>query len=220
MVTRSVVFAEGEYYHLYNRGVDKRTIFQNHSDYERFRELLYLSNSKDLINVRDIKGSQQDIYSYLRTDPQVAIGAYCLMPNHFHILLTPLVPGGVSKFMNKISTSYSMYFNKRYDRSGRLFEGSFKARQAGNDVYLKYLFSYIHLNPVKLLQSDWKENGIRDGLEAWHFATGYNYSSLADYLGSDRNESRILDSALFPHYFRNQSDLKSELLEWITFDPG
>ena len=90
MVTRYLKFAEGEFYHVYNRGTDKRVIYNDQADYRRFQELLYLSNSTNPINIRDVKKQHQQIYDFEKDDVLVAIGAYCLMPNHFHILLTPL----------------------------------------------------------------------------------------------------------------------------------
>ena len=84
------------------------------------------------------------------------------MPNHFHILVKEKIENGISKFMGKLTTGYSMYFNKRYDRTGSLFQGVFKSVHADSDEYLKYLFAYIHLNPIKLINPEWKENGIKD----------------------------------------------------------
>ncbi len=218
MGVRSTQFAEDEYYHVYNRGVDKRVIFKNNSDYQRFQELLFLSNTSGSINVRDIKKRHSVVYDYDRLEELVAIGAYCLMPNHFHILLTPLVDNGVQIFMQRLATSYSMYFNRRYERTGALFEGRFKAKHADEDEYLKYLFAYIHLNPVKLMQSDWRESGIQDIAGAFTYLQSYHYSSLVDYMGSKRPENGILLPAQFPEYFVTAHDHKSELVEWLLFD--
>ncbi|PIW97170.1 hypothetical protein COZ82_01040, partial [Candidatus Kaiserbacteria bacterium CG_4_8_14_3_um_filter_38_9] len=147
----------------------------------------------------------------------VSVGAYCLMPNHFHILLTPLVDDGVSKFMGKLCTSYSMYFNKKYKRTGALFQGMFQAQWANTDEYLKYLYSYIHLNPVKLIDPTWKEEGIKNSEVAFTYASSYQYSSLSDYLGAIRQINDILTPTLFPEYFSTHLNIKKELLEWINF---
>jgi len=169
MGQRALQFSEQEFYHVYNRGTDKRTIFLDESDYKRFKELLFLCNSEESVDVRAIYREYNYVYEYKRGNQLVAIGAYCLMPNHFHILLTPVVPGGISLFMKKLGTSYSMYFNKKNERSGALFQGRFKAEMASDDVYLKYLFSYIHLNPIKLIQSDWKEKGLNDTEKSYDY---------------------------------------------------
>ncbi len=148
---RKISFAENEFYHLYNRGVDKRKIYLSASDYRRFLALLYLANSTAPAHLANLlRGKQlKDLSTITREHPLVAIGAFCLMPNHFHILLTPLVEHGISKFMLKLETGYSMYFNKKYERSGALFQGKFKAEHASSDNYLKYLYAYIHLNPAR-----------------------------------------------------------------------
>lgn len=217
MALRKIAFVPGEFYHIYNRGVDKRTVFANHSDYLRFMELLYVTNFLGSINIRDIKESGIDIFEFERDEQLVAIGAWCLMPNHFHILVTPLVENGISKFMKKLTTGYSMYFNKKYDRTGSLFQGNFRAEHADTDEYLKYLYAYIHLNPVKLIDRDWKEEGIKDVEKAYNFVASFEYSSLQDYLGTNRLEKAILNTELFPEYFQTTNEIKTELFEWLTY---
>ena len=209
-------FAYGEFYHAYNRGTDKRVIFQDTADYRRFVELLFLSNSVFAVDIRYVRKFNNSIYDFDRGDPLVYIGAYCLMPNHFHILLTPVVEGGVQIFMQKLSTGYSMYFNKRYERKGALFESRFKARHANSDEYLKYLFSYIHLNPVKLIQPDWKESGIRDIERVKQYLDTYEFSSLKDYFGH-RIQSDIIESTKFPEYFSSKQQVDAELLNWLAY---
>ncbi len=216
MTQRMFIFAHEEFYHLYNRGTDKRTIFKDTADYERFSELLFLSNSSLAVDVRHIRKSYGSIYDFERGDPLVHIGAYCLMPNHLHILLTPAVEQGVQKFMQKVSTGYSMYFNKRFERTGALFEGRFKARHTNSDEYLKYLFAYIHLNPVKLIQSDWKEKGVHEIEKVRKYLHGYTYSSLLDYFNS-RKQSIILNQEKFPKYFMDKKEIDEELLSWLSY---
>jgi putative transposase len=216
MTTRYGSFAFGEYYHIYNRGVDKRIIFNDDSDSTRFIELLFLTNSIEPVNVRNIHRDYKSVFDVSRGEPLVHIGAYCLMPNHFHLLLTPAVDRGLERFMLKLGTGYAMYFNKRYERTGSLFEGRFKSQHASSDEYLKYLFSYIHLNPIKLIQSDWKESGIRDLARAKQYLDEYGYSSLHDYLGT-RDESVIIEPDKFPEYFLSKKEIDSELIGWLTY---
>lgn len=216
MTTRFDSLATGEYYHVYNRGADKRALFKDNADYKRFIELLFLSNTHERINVRDIRRTYTSVFDFNRGEPLVYIGAYCLMPNHFHILLTPAVDNGIQTFMLKLSTGYSMYFNKRYERTGILYQGHFKSSHAFTDEYLKYLFSYIHLNPVKLIQSDWKEVGIRDIDKTRTYLDEYLYSSLPDYIGS-RTESAILERHKFPAYFASKQKIDAELLGWLNY---
>ncbi len=218
MSIRKYAFASEEFYHIYNRGTDKRCIFLDDNDHRHFIELLFLSNSKLSINVREIKKYEKLVYDFERGPKLVHIGAYCLMPNHFHILLTPATEGGVQLFMQKLATAYAMYFNHRYERTGGLFEGKFKARWADSDEYLKYLLSYIHLNPVKLMQQDWKEVGIQNSVVALQYLEGYKYSSFANYDGAFNIEGRILNREVFPDYFKHHKNFRKEILEWINFD--
>jgi putative transposase len=217
--TRKIAFVPGEYYHVYNRGVDKRVIFNDRFDYERFMQLLYLCNSHRSLNIRDIQNSKNSFFTFNRDETLVSIGAYCLMPNHFHLLITPKNERDLSTFMNKVCTSYSMYFNGKQDRTGVLFQGKFKAEWADSDEYLKYLISYIHLNPVKLLQSDWKEKGIKNPTMAVEYLKSYTYSSFAEYEGRSRIEESILNREVFPNYFNVTADFQREILEWINYNP-
>jgi putative transposase len=214
MSQRKISFAFGEYYHLYNRGNSKQDIFKDDLDRRRFQALLFVANGTIPFVFREVQ--KDKIYAFERDKQLVHIGAYCLMPNHFHILLTPAIESGVQVFMQKLATGYSMYFNKKYQRSGGLFEGRFKSRHADSDEYLKYLFSYIHLNPIKLIQSDWKEVGVRNVKRAKRYLDTYQYSSLHDYFGT-RTESSIIEHTKFPEYFSNKNEIDDEIFEWLTY---
>lgn len=214
---RKIEFSVGEYYHVYNRGVDKRSIFLSDADRLRFMTLLYLSNGTRPYVYRILKEQGRPLYKFARGDQRVSIGAYALMPNHFHILVRVQEEGGLSAFMEKLTTGYSMYFNKRNKRTGALFSGRFKAEHVDKDEYLKYLYAYIHLNPVKLIDPDWKENGIRDRDAAKTYLEKYRWSSYPDYLGCSREESAILDPSAFPEYFTEPGDFEAYVDDWLTF---
>ena len=124
MSIRKTNFVPGEYYHIYNRGNSKQKIFHDKEDYERFIKLIFLSNGSNNFKIHFIKNDV--VYDFERGKQLVDIGAYCLMPNHFHILITQTEEGSISKFMQKLTTGYSMYYNKKYERTGSLFEGKFK----------------------------------------------------------------------------------------------
>lgn len=216
MATRNFSFSIGEYYHLYNRGVDKRDIFLDDEDRERFMKLLFVANGTVPFVFRDLPiGLPYVVFE--RGDTLVAIGAYCLMTNHFHILVRETSEQGITKFLNKVLTSYSSYFNKKYDRSGRLFQGTFCARHVDSDEYLKYLFAYIHLNPVKIIDPKWKETGIEDLEKAKEYLANYHYSSYLGYLGKERQEEMILDKESFPAYFLEKGDFDSLIGDWLSF---
>ncbi|MFA6251751.1 MAG: transposase [Candidatus Paceibacterota bacterium] len=214
MSLRKVKLVEGEYYHIYNRGNSKQIIFHNDHDYQYFIKLLYLSNSTNNFKIQNITG---DKLSFDRGQNIISLGAYCLMPNHFHLLITSKIENGISKFMQKLTTGYSMYFNKKYKRSGVLFEGKFKSQHAGDDIYLKYLFSYIHLNPIKLIQSDWKEVGITNKLQALNFLENYRYSSYLNYIDINRIENVLIQKKDFPNYFFQKDQIRKDIFEWLSY---
>jgi len=198
-----------EYYHIYNRGNGKHEIFINEEDYNRFEKLLYICNSENKFVFRDsIIDHKIDAYDFEVGNPLVSIVAWVLMPNHFHIVLishrSDLWGKGINpitEFMRKLSTAYAMYFNKKNKRTGGLFEGAFKSRYIGEENYFNYIFSYIHLNPIKLIQKDWKEKGILDKKGAREFLKEYKFSSLKDYSGLKRKQEKIINKKDVPDYF-------------------
>jgi len=201
---------------VYNRGNSKQKIFLDKGDYLHFLKLLYLCNSKRNFTIRDIT---ENSYEFDRIDTLVYIGAFVLMPNHFHILIKEKEENGISKFMQKLSTAYVMYFNTVHKRTGSLFEGKFKAQYLNTDRYLKYIFSYIHLNPIKLIDKNWKEKGIKNIKEAKKYLLEYKFSSYLEYLGEDRLQSKILLREKFPNYFPSKNKFENEIFDWITFTP-
>lgn len=213
MTVRQTPFALDEYYHLYSRGVDKRSIFLDQEDKNRFLRLLFLCNGSRPIVYRDIK--KLPLVSIETGEKIVAIGSYCLMSNHFHLLVREIKGGGITKFMSKLLTAYSTYFNKKYDRNGALFASEFKSEHLNSDEYLKYVFSYIHLNPVKILDPNWKENVLeRSAVE--QFLDHYMESSYFDYAYTcGREVSCVLNKFAFPEYFLNEEEFKDNLFEWL-----
>jgi putative transposase len=219
-MSRKITISVGEFYHLYNRGTDKRTIFLNETDRTRFQALLYLINSDRRIHIdhefpRGL--ASRSWYELEQGDTLVDICAYVLMPNHFHILAKEKTAGGISRFMQKLLTAYTMYFNTKYERTGSLFQGTFKATHATEDEYLKYLVSYIHLNPIKLIEPTWKETGIADKSAAKKYLDLFEYSSYPDFLGKKRSENIILSKEALPAYFASTRDFEREIMDWLSF---
>jgi len=217
MSIRKVNLVSGEYYHIYNRGNSKQKIFHDSEDYFRFLSLMYACNSVNNFRIFTLTKGESP-YDFERGKQLISIGAYCLMPNHFHILITQMEDKGISKFMQKLSTAYSMYYNKKYQRTGGLFEGKFKSEHASSDRYFKYLFSYTHLNPIKLIQKDWKDVGIKNKKGALEYLHNYKYSSYLDYLGINRIQNKILKVESFPKYFPSNKSFQKEILEWMNYD--
>ena len=181
MSVRETEFIEGEYYHIYSRGNSKQKIFLDDKDRERFLKLLYLCNSKQRIDFsNDIVKRKINAWDFEKGEPIVNIGAWVLMSNHFHLYVTQkteaMLPSGsaITDFMHRVLTAYSKYFNAKYSRVGSLFENKFRSVHITKDTQAKYLFSYIHLNPIKLVNPKWKENGIKD-LVILHCSTTYTH---------------------------------------------
>jgi len=164
------LFRAGEYYHIFNRGNAKQNIFLDDRDY-----LFFLKRSRENIVPEKVPFSQRRAPSpggYVRKDTppnSFALVCYCLMPNHFHLLIRQDTDLSISNLMLKVVTSYSKYFNRRYDRVGSLFQGPFKAVNISTDSYLLWLSAYIHQNP--------KVAGLVKNLEA------YQWSSYPDFVG-------------------------------------
>lgn len=210
-------FSVNEFYHVYNRGTDKRKIFLSLPDYQRFMVLLFLANSNKPVHIDLRRNSLEELFETDRETELVDIGAYCLMPNHFHLLLKEKIENGISFFMQKLTTAYTMYFNKKHDRTGALLQGTFKAEHLADDNYLRYIYSYVHLNPVKLIDPTWRKRGIRDKRKVKNFLENYKYSSYQDYVGIDRQEKVILDKSAFPLYFERTADFEEMIEFWLSF---
>lgn len=219
-------FITGEYYHIYNRGIDKRVIFKLKRDYERFIMLLYLANSKesfrlgDLLDENKFNKTFDEILVLDKGEPLISIGAWCLMTNHFHILIRQEVDGGITKFMKKLGTAYSMFFNIKYQRKGALFGGLFKSKLIGNDDnYMRQLFAYIHLNALDINFSGWEKLVDKKHPKEWKdFLKNYSYSSYQDYIGIQRPEGNISNIDAFPDYFEEQNSFEDFVDGYLSFE--
>ncbi len=148
---RKVKFINGEYYHIYNRGVDKRDIFLDKKDIERFLDSVEEFNDAEVFGslyIRNYQKERNNEGKSKETKKQklVEIVAYCCNPNHYHFILRQKLDNGISRLMHKIGTGYAQYFNLKYDRKGSLFQGSFKAVHIDSDIYLNHLSVYVNLN--------------------------------------------------------------------------
>src|SRR3989344_4641126 len=219
-MARGVHFEVGGFYHIYNRGTDKRKTFLSRGDYLRFLALLHLTNTTHPVHIaEDFKDFNLGLaLATPRENRLTSIIAYCLMPNHLHLLVKETNKSGISKFIQKMSTAYTMYFNKKNERTGVLFQGKYKARTVTNNNYLKFLVSYIHLNPIKLVEPEWKERGIQDLERAERFISKYEYSSYPDFAGETRNLGCILSKGELPNYFESKSDFAKTHREWLVFE--
>ncbi len=214
-MARNVIISRGEYYHIYNRGTEKRNIFLSKQDYERFLSLLYLCNSNAPVLLRRQGRTLAEVKKIERSKPLVDISAFCLMPNHFHLIIYEREQGGISRFIQKLTTGYTMYFNKVHERTGVLFQGKYKASHIATDKYLKHLISYIHLNPVKLVDPEWKEKGVENPKSTKEYLKSYRYSSHQDYLKENRIENIIINQNDLPKYFSSPEEYDAEVSKWL-----
>lgn len=163
----------GGYYHLYNRGVNKRSIFKDQKDYSTFISYLqfYLSPTPDLQgdSLKVSPSRQPNNYH-----GEIELLAYCLMPNHFHLMVKQNSEYGINHFMRSLCTKYVRHFNTRYQRVGHLFQDTYKAVRVADEYQFTYLTKYIHRNPLDL--STFKESPRRLKL------ADYKYSSYGNYL--------------------------------------
>lgn len=194
MPYRQTIFAPGEYYHIYNRGVAYQPIFKNKRDYQRFiltfsyyrSHNLPLRLSKVLQLSKDLK---YKMLSSVDKDNKktVEMVAYCFMPNHFHLLLKQVTIGGISKYLRQSVNSYVKFFNTKYKRIGSLFQGMFKAVHIESDEQLIHVSRYIHLNPLVSYLVDQK--GLLE----------YSWSSFQTYIGKT-DDNFITTKSVLSHF--------------------
>lgn len=209
-IQRPEILSE-EIYHIFNRGVEKRNIFMRRNDYLRFIISLFVFNDKQPVNIFDEysrlknKLDTLDLIQRIRKRKQlVEILAFCLMPNHFHLLLQPLLDNGIALFMQKLSAGYTGYFNKKYERVGSLFQGTYKMKQVKDQ---RYGFFYVHSNPIELVEPNWREEGVKNFKEVIDFLENYKWSSYVNYLGKD-NFPAVINKKFFEEIFDGVKDIE------------
>jgi len=223
MASKRPQFASGEIYHIYNRGVEKRNIFQQISDYFRFIFCLYELNDKALVKMRvRIRERKERKYTgatrATEKEPLVEIIAFCLMPNHYHLVLRQLADKGISLFMKKLADSHVGYFNQKYDRKGMgsLFQGRFKAVHVKTDEQLINLICYIFTNPIELLEKRWKEIGVKNPQKAIQYLESYRWSSYLDCIGKLNFPSVTQRDSLIK-VFGGSANIKKFVESWILY---
>ncbi len=220
-MTRKTSHFEGEMYHVYNRGANRQIIFTCEEDFRRFQLLLHLANDPRTFNFRELARKYEgrafaEMFLYENPDKSlVNVLGYCLMSNHFHLYLEQKTENGIPRFLQKISTAYSMFFNTKYDRSGVLFQGRYKSKHVNKDPYAQCLFAYIHLNPLEIIEPAWKEYGLKNKEKTRVFLEQYPHSSFYDYCVGSRPERAILACDKARSLFGEQISLEN-LLSWYV----
>ena len=202
-------FFEGEFYHIYNRGVDGRNIFQDKADYERFLKSLAAFNVDLPIEIRFHKNPDSEIRS--PSDNLTSIIAYALMQNHVHLLFRCIDSNKLSQYLQKLFIGYTMYFNKKYERKGVLFQGRSKSKHVNSDRYLNHLVDYIHLNPLDYSFPQWRANAILNPSKAKRELLKYPWSSIHGFLSKS---DPVLDQDLIKELFPTPHSVLNSALEW------
>lgn len=209
MTSKPRNFDPNLYYHIYNCGVEKRSLFLNKRDYQRFLDTIAYYLHNQTLSYADFQRLPPKARVFhLQTNPKgsessetqrVKLLAYCLMPNHFHFLLKPAKEVGITKFISDISNSYTKYFNIKNKRVGGLLQGTFKAKEIAGDASLLQVSRYIHLNPISSSQTNLKGSSIKKPEE-------YSYSSYTEWIALDLQKPLLMD--------------QEELSSWIKLAGG
>ena len=190
-------FSENSFYHIFNRGVEKRKIFLDEQDYKLFKYylLIYLLPLDRVLELYP----RLPLRLYGKNlSQEVELFSYCLMPNHFHLLLKQKSANGVSKFMKQLTNAYTLYFNNKYDRVGGLVQGRFRAVRVPTDDFLLHVSRYIHLNPVVA--------GLVDNPK------DYEWSSYKEFFEDNKN---IVNTKIILSYFKRKEDYGSFVTDQI-----
>lgn len=196
------MYVGDNFYHVYNRGVNKRRIFMDDQDYRVFLNLLkrYLSETP----IKDPKGR---IYESLHG--KVELVSFCLMPNHFHMLLYLHDPKAITRLLRSVISSYTVYFNKRHGRVGHLFQDRFKAIEIDNENYLSHISRYIHLNPVSY--KTWEYTSLPYYLGE-KFANWVQPERILELFNSVDEYAEFIDD--YVEYKEMLDDIKQELADY------
>lgn len=157
------IFENGQFYHVYNRGVDKRQIFMESRESLRFLDCVREFNTVkpiDSLYVHSFRSPDQRVGYDKKL---VRVIAYCLNPNHFHLLLQQVAKGGVSEFMKRLGGGYTNFFNEKHNRSGALLQGRYKVKHIKSSDYMLHVSAYVNLNDKvhklnsSVIRSSWSE---------------------------------------------------------------
>lgn len=223
MSLRKDNLVSGKIYHIYNRGVDKRDVFMDDEDRFRFiHDLFEFNDENPSLNIGDVLSSKKLKFlevglPEIKRRPRkvlVEILAFCMMGNHYHLIVRQKAENGITEFMRKLGTGYTNYFNQKYERTGALFQGRFKSVCIKDDSHLMYLPIYIHLNPLDFKFYEWREKKINNYKEAIEFLDSYRWSSYMDYTGQ-KNFPSLIKKDFILSRIGNEKKFKKEIIDWL-----
>src|SRR3989344_3666417 len=194
-------FVTSEFYHVYNRGDDKRKIFSDKNDLTRLLKSMDLFNS--VVPIESLREATLAKVKRGKKHRIVKVVAFCVNPNHYHFILEQLTEGGISEFMKRLNGGYTWYFNKKYQRSGALFQGVFKSRHINNNEYLLHLSAYVNLN--------YKIHGY-SGETAGFIKSSWNF-----YIENNQTTERFIDPRIVLDQFSTKKSYKKFALDLLPY---
>ena len=200
MTMRNIMIAPGEYYHVCNRGVNKQVIFHNSDDYFRFLFLILYFQSPITFEqtgrvVKEFVGSPAlDISVEIIKKRTVELTAFCIMANHFHLIIREVEEDGIVSYMQRVLTAYSKYYNTKYEKSGHVFQGPYRAVHVIDDRQMLHTSAYIHRNPREM--KEWTNREEK-----------YQWSSYQDHVGENRWGGLLIPDVISGQ-FRNKKDYR------------
>lgn len=205
-----------ELFHVLNRGVEKRNIFMDDRDRFRFvHGLLLFNTSRPANNTTYLLESDNDFVNRYTNEEQriVDVHAWCLMKNHYHLLLSERIENGLTLFLRKLNVGYANYFNERYRRSGSLYQGRTKKVHVHSDAHFLHILHYIHLNPLDYVPGarEWRSGHVSEPAKARAQLEEYRWSSYADYCGR-KNFPTMLTTKFFKESI---GDVEKESLRYF-----
>ncbi len=211
MPVRKIKFEKGKFYHIYNRGIGRESIFLSDKDAYRFLQAIYLSNnSRTFLGISELERNKsgysiEEIEKMLKKNKiyvnrLVSVCALCLLPDHFHLILKERQKGGIARFMQKLGTSYGKYFANKYIRKGSLFQGRFKAIKIKNDSQVANALAYVNcVNPAEISEPHLRIKGVENFKKVWDETDAYQWSTHQEFMG--RRKSVFLDKSAFLKVF-------------------
>lgn len=202
-------------YHIMSRGVDKQTIFREDLDYRRFINGLFIfNNTKNSLRSNRRESPLAANLACRQREPLVNLHAFCVMPNHYHLLVEPIKENGLSRFLQKLNVGYAKYFNIKYERKGTLFESRFKRIEVSSEAHFIHLPYYIHSNPLDLFDYGWRAREVSNPQKALEFLMNYRWSSHLDYAGKE-NFPFVTQRELLSEFFNGRDGYQDAFQKWI-----
>lgn len=228
MPYRKQQFVNNEIYHIILRGIDDNLIFRDIDDYYRGIFSIYEFNNAKPVEIwlrrkqrqkekaLEVLGSPASQSASQSRERLIDVLVFCFMPNHIHLLLRQVKENSLTRFMQKVGTGYGKYFNKKYMRKGYVFQNRFSAVHIKNDTQLKIVFTYIHINPVSLVEPRWKKIGIRDSEKVSEFLENYKWSSYLDYIDK-KNFPSVTEREFMLKIMGGKQGCREFIKNWVEY---